>query len=107
MPQLTEKQRKEMGFPFQGFPTKHNTETWEEWEARCKAMQFDMSKLKDAIPVDGEKGVYKDPKVRKISDEMASLDQHVIDVLKPSSQIAPIDYEEKYRSWGIDFDDIR
>ncbi len=106
MANLTEQERKEMGFPFEGFPTKHNSETWFEWEVRCRATKFDMNELQNAVPADGDVAIYRDREIRNLSDQLAKLAPEVLAILKPSNNIAPYNWMDKYKQqFGHDFFD--
>lgn len=106
MPILTEEQRKEMDFPFIGFPKKQNAETWAEWEARCRVQKFDTSKIRYADVAEGDLGIYRDPKVREISDRLRTLDPEVRNIIHASDEINPFDWVEHYKKLGIPgFDD--
>jgi hypothetical protein len=97
MANLTTEEKKQMGFPFEGFPTKNNKETWAEWESRCKTMGFDTSKIEYAVPMDGVVAMYRDKKVRELSDKMRDIKPEILKDIKPSNDIAPTDWSEGYR----------
>ncbi|MBR3559171.1 MAG: hypothetical protein IKN78_09890 [Bacteroidales bacterium] len=97
MAELTEKEKKEMGFPFKEFPTKSNKETWAEWERRCKRMGFDTNEICAATPTDALVAMYRDEKVRNLSDIMRGYDPEILEEIKPSNEIAPYDWGEHYK----------